>query len=97
MPAITLTLTPGAGSPPAATTNAADPGPRDDGTARRIGARLTGGSINGDGRVIMRTGPNGGSVSLDDIALRRPTLDDVFLAKTGRSLEGSDDAETAAV
>jgi ABC-2 type transport system ATP-binding protein len=31
------------------------------------------------------------SLEIVDIELRAPTLDDVFLAKTGRSLEGSDD------
>jgi ABC-2 type transport system ATP-binding protein len=30
-------------------------------------------------------------LEVDDIELRAPTLDDVFLAKTGRSLEGSDE------
>jgi len=28
-------------------------------------------------------------VVIDDIELRAPTLDDVFLAKTGRTLEGA--------
>jgi ABC-2 type transport system ATP-binding protein len=28
-------------------------------------------------------------VEVDDIELRAPTLDDVFLAKTGRTLEGA--------
>ena len=30
-----------------------------------------------------------------DIELRAPTLDDVFFAKTGRSLEGAADEEAA--
>jgi hypothetical protein len=30
-------------------------------------------------------------LTVEDIDLRAPTLDDVFLAKTGRSLEGADD------
>jgi ABC-2 type transport system ATP-binding protein len=32
------------------------------------------------------------SLDVDDIELRAPTLDDVFLAKTGHSLEGADDS-----
>ncbi len=34
-------------------------------------------------------------LAIADIELRAPTLDDVFLAKTGRSLEGSDEAAAA--
>jgi hypothetical protein len=30
-----------------------------------------------------------------EINLHQPTLDDVFLAKTGRTLEGSEEAEAA--
>ena len=30
-------------------------------------------------------------VTIDDIAIRRPTLDDVFLALTGHAAEGSED------
>ena len=30
-------------------------------------------------------------LAVDDIELRAPSLDDVFLAKTGRSLEGSEE------
>jgi ABC-2 type transport system ATP-binding protein len=33
-----------------------------------------------------------GGVTPDDITLRRPTLDDVFLAYTGKSVEGEDGA-----
>jgi ABC-2 type transport system ATP-binding protein len=35
-------------------------------------------------------------IAVDDIDLRAPTLDDVFLAKTGRSLEGADEGGQAA-
>jgi ABC-2 type transport system ATP-binding protein len=35
-------------------------------------------------------------LEVDDIELRAPTLDDVFLAKTGRSLEGAEAAEEPA-
>jgi len=33
---------------------------------------------------------------VDNLQLHQPTLDDVFLAKTGRSLEGAGDEEEAA-
>jgi ABC-2 type transport system ATP-binding protein len=32
-------------------------------------------------------------VRVENIALHQPSLDDVFLAKTGRSLEGAEDEE----
>ena len=35
-------------------------------------------------------------IAIDDIALRRPTLDDVFLSLTGHASVAADDAETAA-
>ena len=35
-------------------------------------------------------------VGVEDIALRRPTLDDVFLALTGHAAEAADDDEAAA-
>jgi ABC-2 type transport system ATP-binding protein len=35
-------------------------------------------------------------VGVDDLALRRPTLDDVFLALTGHVAEESDDDEEKA-
>ena len=35
-------------------------------------------------------------IAIDDIGLRRPTLDDVFLALTGHAAEAADDDETAA-
>ncbi len=37
---------------------------------------------------VVRTMDTGG-IGMDDIELRAPTLDDVFLAKTGRTLEGA--------
>jgi ABC-2 type transport system ATP-binding protein len=36
-------------------------------------------------------GLDASGLAVDDLDLRAPTLDDVFLAKTGRSLEGSDE------
>jgi hypothetical protein len=35
-------------------------------------------------------------LGLADVEIRAPTLDDVFLAKTGRSLEGSEDGSDEA-
>ena len=54
----------------------------------------------GDGELAVRLAPGVGladvvrgldseGIQLDDIELRAPTLDDVFLAKTGRTLEGA--------
>ncbi|HTZ04989.1 MAG TPA: ATP-binding cassette domain-containing protein [Gaiellaceae bacterium] len=39
---------------------------------------------------------DGEGVAVAQLQLHQPSLDDVFLAKTGRSLEGSDDADVAA-
>ena len=39
---------------------------------------------------------DGEGVAVSQLQLHQPSLDDVFLAKTGRSLEGSDDADVAA-
>jgi len=39
------------------------------------------------GRLVRRNDQNG--VDVADLELRAPTLDDVFLAKTGRTLEGA--------
>ena len=33
-------------------------------------------------------------LSVDDVAVRRPTLDDVFLSLTGHAAESKPDAET---
>ena len=38
---------------------------------------------------------DGEGVAVSQLQLHQPSLDDVFLAKTGRSLEGSDDADVA--
>jgi len=37
---------------------------------------------------------DGAGIAVANLQLHQPTLDDVFLAKTGRSLEGSDEEET---
>ncbi len=58
----------------------------------------------GNGELAVRLGAGVGladvvrgldaeGVQLDDIELRAPTLDDVFLAKTGRTLEGAAESE----
>jgi len=60
----------------------------------------------GDGELAVRLdagvgladvvrGIDAEGVELDDIELRAPSLDDVFLAKTGRTLEGAAQAEPA--
>jgi len=60
---------------------------------------------NGDLAVRLRAGigladvvrgVDAEGLVLDDIELRAPTLDDVFLAKTGRTLEGAGDGEEGA-
>ena len=45
-----------------------------------------------DPNAVVR-GLDAEGVQLDDIELRAPTLDDVFLAKTGRTLEGAAESE----
>jgi ABC-2 type transport system ATP-binding protein len=37
---------------------------------------------------------DGDGVAVENLTLHAPSLDDVFLAKTGRSLEGAGEAET---
>ena len=56
----------------------------------------------GDGRFMLGVAKRlakrwqGVTVMIADLELHAPTLDDVFLAKTGRTLEGAtEDAETA--
>ena len=48
----------------------------------------------GDLAEIVRA-LDGAGVQIADLRLHSPTLDDVFLAKTGRSLEGASDGEQA--
>ena len=47
--------------------------------------------LTGAVRAVAEAG-----IVVDDIALRQPTLDEVFLALTGRDLAGRDDADDAA-
>lgn len=69
----------------------------------RLGEPSEGG--NGDGAVVVRLGASSGGlttvvreldhagIELADLQLHAPTLDDVFLEKTGHKLEGSADDE----
>jgi ABC-2 type transport system ATP-binding protein len=57
---------------------------------RRLTAPVSGGAKL-LAEVIRDLDDNG--VEIDDIALRRPTLDDVFLSLTGHRAEGDDDSE----
>jgi ABC-2 type transport system ATP-binding protein len=75
--------------------------PRIAGYLQGIGEML-GGGVNGELAVRLRDGISLADVVrgldaeglvVDDIELRAPTLDDVFLAKTGRTLEGAAEAE----
>jgi ABC-2 type transport system ATP-binding protein len=64
----------------------------------RLGEPLGNGELavrlrDGIGLTDVVRGVDAEGLALDDIELRAPTLDDVFLAKTGRTLEGAADAE----
>jgi ABC-2 type transport system ATP-binding protein len=76
-----------------------DDGPLMKDLLSRFGEPLT---ENGDVAVRLRDGfgladviraMDGEGLVVDDVELRAPTLDDVFLAKTGRTLEGAAKAE----
>jgi ABC-2 type transport system ATP-binding protein len=79
--------------------------PGDEADRARIEALLARfGEPLGDGELAVRLrdgiglqdvirGVDAEGVELADIELRAPTLDDVFLAKTGRTLEGAADDE----
>jgi ABC-2 type transport system ATP-binding protein len=62
------------------------------GSERDLAVRLRDGLGLAD---VVRTMDSQG-IAVDDIELRAPTLDDVFLAKTGRTLEGAAEAEGSA-
>jgi len=62
-----------------------------DGSLVIAAVRKPGGAIVEAVRLLDR-----GGVGVEDIALRRPTLDDVFLALTGHVAEGEQDAQEAA-
>jgi len=79
-------------------------GDRIVGVLERFGEPVAGGTR--DIAVRLRDGTAGlaevvraldaESLAVVDLELRQPTLDDVFLAKTGRSLEGASDEEESA-
>ena len=50
---------------------------------------------DGIGLADVVRGIDADGIALDDVELRAPTLDDVFLAKTGRTLEGAAETEEA--
>jgi len=57
-----------------------------------VAVRLTAGL--GLAEVVRELDAEG--IDVDEIELKAPTLDDVFLAKTGRSLEGDDPEDASA-
>jgi ABC-2 type transport system ATP-binding protein len=59
-------------------------------SVRGVAVRLRSGHADLAG--IVRAA-DGESLALESLQLHQPSLDDVFLAKTGRSLEGGDDAK----
>jgi ABC-2 type transport system ATP-binding protein len=66
----------------------ADEPPKIAGELVTVGVRQRGGAIVEAVRHLDRSG-----VGVEDIVLRRPTLDDVFLALTGHAAETAEDAE----
>jgi hypothetical protein len=58
---------------------------------RGVGCRLHQGRLGAPrGRgLAARRALDGEQIKIQDLQLHAPTLDDVFLAKTGRSLEGA--------
>jgi len=69
----------------------ADEPPSIDGEVVCVGVRRRGGAIVEAVRLLDDAG-----VGVEDIALRRPTLDDVFLALTGHAAEAAEDDQAAA-
>jgi ABC-2 type transport system ATP-binding protein len=67
-------------------------GERTDGSPKGVSVRLTRGV--GELAEIVRALDAEG-IQVEDLHLHAPSLDDVFLAKTGRSLEGAGDEEEA--
>src|SRR3982751_1070209 len=61
------------------------------GSTKGVAVRLRTG--NTDLADVVRA-LDGAGIEVANLQLHQPTLDDVFLAKTGRSLEGSDEEET---
>jgi ABC-2 type transport system ATP-binding protein len=61
-----------------------------DDATRRVSARVDAG---GDDLMSAMRALHNSGVEIDDIAMRRPNLDEVFLALTGRSTGNTDDAD----
>jgi ABC-2 type transport system ATP-binding protein len=68
-----------------------DETPQAQGTLVKLSVRERSGSIVQAVRLLSEAG-----VGVDDLALRRPTLDDVFLALTGHAAEEASDGQEAA-
>jgi ABC-2 type transport system ATP-binding protein len=68
-----------------------DEPPSSEGTIVRLGLRARSGSVV---EAVRRLGEAG--VGVEDLAIRRPTLDDVFLALTGHAAEEPDEADERA-
>jgi ABC-2 type transport system ATP-binding protein len=69
----------------------ADEPPGIDGDLVTVGVRRRGGAIIAAVRLLDDAG-----VGVEDIALRRPTLDDVFMSLTGHAAEAAEDEQAAA-
>jgi ABC-2 type transport system ATP-binding protein len=69
----------------------ADEPPVADGETVRLPVSQRSGTSCWAGRRLPEAG-----VAVDDLGLRRPTLDDVFLALTGHAAEAADDEEEKA-
>jgi ABC-2 type transport system ATP-binding protein len=68
-----------------------DKTPTADGALVQVAVRQRSGAIVDAVELLVKAG-----VGVQDISLRRPTLDDVFLALTGHAAEPADDQEQAA-
>jgi ABC-2 type transport system ATP-binding protein len=66
---------------------------REDGVRTDPGRRQVGATVEGGARLLAAVvrDLDAAGVQVDDLGLRRPTLDDVFLALTGRAAEPSED------
>jgi ABC-2 type transport system ATP-binding protein len=65
-------------------------GPGSGASARGAAARLEGGEAQ-LAEVVRALDAEG--IAIETLQLHAPSLDDVFLAKTGRSLEGADEED----
>jgi ABC-2 type transport system ATP-binding protein len=86
---------------PSVEATAADPADREQlvEVLSRFGAASAGANGDGEARVRLRPGSGGlvavvreldsAGLAVADLQLHEPTLDDVFLEKTGRKLEGA--------